>query len=99
MLAEHPFLVLDTKHFPREWKYRLLGALDNLDEQMDGLLINSENFQALQLLQTRYHEQVKCVYIDPPYNTGEDEFPCIRTTSKSSCLAMLMYDGYCCRRP
>src|SRR5690606_10320909 len=34
-----------------------------------GLLIHGDNFQALNLLQERYREQVKCVYIDPPYNT------------------------------
>ncbi|WP_211221683.1 site-specific DNA-methyltransferase [Spirosoma panaciterrae] len=32
-------------------------------------MVNSENFQALNMLQESYKEQVKCVYIDPPYNT------------------------------
>jgi len=36
-------------------------------------LIHSENFQALGLLQERYREQVKCVYIDPPYNAQSSE--------------------------
>ena len=27
------------------------------------------------LLTPRYREQVKCIYIDPPYNTGDDDFP------------------------
>ena len=68
------FLVVDTKFFSREFKYRLLSEFDNLDEVMDGVLINSENFGALNLLQNRYKEQVKTVYIDPPYNTGNDGF-------------------------
>ena len=60
----------------RKSNFRLHGAIDNLnlDESLDGLLIHGDNFQALNLLQERYREQVKCVYIDPPYNTGNDGF-------------------------
>jgi adenine-specific DNA-methyltransferase len=68
-LKANPFLVLDTKFFGQEFKDRLLASFENLDEQTDGLLIHSENFQALNLIQERYHSQVKCIYIDPPYNT------------------------------
>ena len=69
-LKENPYLVLDTKFFTAAFKNALLKSIDNIDEQCDGLLINSENFQALELLQEKYREQVKCIYIDPPYNTG-----------------------------
>ncbi|MFH0957155.1 MAG: site-specific DNA-methyltransferase [Pseudomonadota bacterium] len=67
-------LVLDTQFFDEAFKARLIAAIENLDEQCDGLLIHSENFQALNLLQKRYRQQVKCIYIDPPYNTGGDGF-------------------------
>ncbi len=66
------FLMVDTKFFPIDFKQRLLTKIENFDEQCDGVLIHSENFQALNLLQQRYKEQVKCVYIDPPYNTEQD---------------------------
>lgn len=69
-LKENPFLVVDTKFFGPDFKHKLLTSMDNIDEQCDGLLINSENFQALELLQEKYKEQIKCIYIDPPYNTG-----------------------------
>jgi adenine-specific DNA-methyltransferase len=49
-LKAHPTLVLDTRHFERDFVDRLLGSFDNLDEMTDGLLIRSENFQALNLL-------------------------------------------------
>ena len=62
-------LVIDTKHFTAEFKDRLIASIDNLDEQTNGLLIHSENFQALNLLQEKYKEQVSGIYIDPPYNT------------------------------
>ncbi len=76
-LKANPFLVLDTRHFDRALIDRLLAALSDagpLDEQMDGLLVHGENFQALNLLQTRYQGQVQCVYIDPPYNTDSKDF-------------------------
>jgi adenine-specific DNA-methyltransferase len=73
-LKANPFLVLDTLFFSHGFKDRLLASIEDLDEQTDGLLIESENFQALNLLQERYREQVKCIYIDPPYNTGGDGF-------------------------
>jgi adenine-specific DNA-methyltransferase len=72
-LKSHPYLVLDTDFFPPKFKDRLLSTFDNLDEVTGGLMVKSENWQALNLLQERYREQVKCIYIDPPYNTGSDE--------------------------
>lgn len=72
-LKENPFLVLDTKFFTAEFKNTLLASIDHIDEQCDGLLINSENFQALELLQEKYKEQVNCIYIDPPYNAKSSE--------------------------
>ena len=69
-LKEHPYLMADTALFDAAFKQALLAAVDNLDDSLDGLLIHGDNFQALNLLQERYREQVKCVYIDPPYNTG-----------------------------
>ncbi len=72
-LKEHPFLVLDTKFFDREFKDRLLTSFDDLDEATGGIMIKSENWQALNLIQEKYREKVKCIYIDPPYNTGNDD--------------------------
>lgn len=73
-LEENPHLVLDTAFFNNDFKHRLLESMADIDAQCDGLLVNSENFQVLELLQEKYQEQVKCVYIDPPYNTGGDDF-------------------------
>lgn len=36
------------------------------------LIIEGENLAVLKLLSNSYREQVKCIYIDPPYNTGKD---------------------------
>ncbi len=40
----------------------------------DNLIIRGNNLLALASLGKRYLGQVKCVYIDPPYNTGDDGF-------------------------
>jgi adenine-specific DNA-methyltransferase len=81
-------LVLDTRFFDDSFKARLVASIENFDEQCDGLLIHSENFQALNLLQERYREQVKCVYIDPPYNTGGDGFSYKDSYQHSSWISM-----------
>jgi len=38
----------------------------------ENLIIEGENLAVLKLLSNSYREQVKCIYIDPPYNTGND---------------------------
>ncbi len=88
-LKENPFLVLDTKFFTTDFKHKLLTFMDNIDEQCDGLLINSENYQALELLQEKYLKQVECIYIDPPYNTGDDGFSYKDGYSDSCWLTMI----------
>ena len=91
-LKANPCLVLDTRHFERDFTDRLLAALSDagpLDDQTDGLLVHGENFQALNLLQVRYRGQVQCVYIDPPYNTNGDGFVYRDSYQHSSWLSML----------
>ncbi len=72
-LQRQPTLVLDTKHFDAGFTDRLLASFDDLDGLTDGLLVHSENWQALNLLKW-YQPEVKCIYIDPPCNTGNDGF-------------------------
>ena len=38
----------------------------------ENLIIEGENLEVLKLLSTGYREKIKCIYIDPPYNTGND---------------------------
>ncbi len=40
--------------------------------ESDNLIIEGENLNVLKLLSNSYREKVKCIYIDPPYNTGND---------------------------
>ena len=91
-LEANPYLVLDTRHFAADFKDRLLEALSDagpLDEQLDGLLVHGENFQALNLLQRRYWQQVDCVYADPPYNTDSSPILYKNDLKDSSWLSLM----------
>lgn len=88
-LKEEPYLVLDTKFFSEEFKDKLFGEFDNLDEETDGVLINSENFQALGMMQEKYKEKVKAIYIDPPYNTDASKINYKNEFEHSSWLTLL----------
>ncbi len=88
-LEENKYLVLDTCFFSEEFKERIIADIDNLDENIDGLLIHGDNFQALNLMQEKYKEQVQCVYIDPPYNTKNRDFNYKDNYKHSSWLAMM----------
>lgn len=68
-LCQNQNLIIDTKHFPNTFTYALLDSIPDLDEQTNGLMINGDNFHALELLQEKYHEAIPFIYIDPPYNT------------------------------
>lgn len=51
----------------------------DIDESVDfdnkkNLFIEAENLEALKILQKSYAGKVKMIYIDPPYNTGQDSF-------------------------
>ncbi|MEA1955908.1 MAG: site-specific DNA-methyltransferase [Campylobacterota bacterium] len=88
-LKEEKYLVLDTKNFDMKFKYKLLSEFDNLDDEIDGVLINSENFGALNLLQDRYKEKVQSIYIDPPYNTNASEIIYMNGYKHSSWMSLL----------
>lgn len=88
-LKSNDKLLVDTKFFDAEFKYTLLSIFDDIDAQTDGVMINSDNFQALNLLQDRFKEQVSCVHIDPPYNTATSGFLYKNSYAHSSWLSMM----------
>lgn len=64
---EYKFLPIDTKYF-KDLEIEILSLFENIDEELDGRLIHSENYQALNTLKEKYKEKVQCIYIDPPFN-------------------------------
>ena len=82
-------LVIDTKHFNPLFKDKIISSIDNLDEETNGILINSENFQALNLLNEKYKEKIQSIYIDPPYNADSSEILYKNGYKHSSWLSLI----------
>lgn len=78
----------DFEKYKFEWKgkskcYRIAGKRSTgtlrpcVDESVDfentkNMYIEGDNLEVLKLLQSSYYNKVKMIYIDPPYNTGND---------------------------
>ncbi|MEJ1410755.1 MAG: site-specific DNA-methyltransferase, partial [Candidatus Sedimenticola sp. (ex Thyasira tokunagai)] len=90
-LTSHKNLIIDTALFDMEFQAELLSLLNDLDDQCDGILIHSDNFQALNLIRDKYREQTKCIYLDPPYNTAVSSIP-YKNDYKHSSWGTLMHD-------
>ena len=59
----------------KEVPLRLLEPVSDLsrgDAESGNLIVQGDNLHALKALLPRYAGQVKCIYIDPPYNTGNE---------------------------
>jgi len=91
--TEYKKLPLDTKYFSPAFKDNLLEKLtehNNLDEFLDGLLIKSENWQALNTILPKYKEQIQTIYIDPPFNKEQDADYLYNVKYKDSTWASLL---------
>lgn len=51
---------------------------DNLEDKSEthsgNMVIHGDNLEALKALMPRYEGKIKCIYIDPPYNTGNEKW-------------------------
>ncbi|MCQ2265863.1 MAG: site-specific DNA-methyltransferase, partial [Bacteroidales bacterium] len=56
-----PFKTLDKKY--------TFGA-----EKSENKIIHGDNLEALKALLPEYEGRIKCIYIDPPYNTGNENW-------------------------
>lgn len=91
--TEYKKLPLDTKYFSPSFKDILLEKLSehkDLNEILDGLLIKSENWQALNTILEKYKEQIQTIYIDPPFNKEQDADYLYNVKYKDSTWASLL---------
>lgn len=88
-LKKNKDLILDTAYFPEQWKDIMFSEKYNIDSITNGILLHSENFQALRTIHAKFSGMIKCIYIDPPYNTGQDEFVYKDNYKSSSWLSMI----------
>jgi len=88
-LAEkYKHLPIDTKYF-KDLELEILSQFDDLDKSLDGWLIKSENYQALNTILPKFKEKVQTIYIDPPFNTNSSPIIYINRYKDSSWLAMM----------
>jgi adenine-specific DNA-methyltransferase len=88
-LSDSPFLMIDTSLFADEFNYRLIAEVGDLETFSNGLLIHGENFQGLKFLGKTFEERIKCVYLDPPYNTDVSAIPYKNNYRHSSWASMM----------
>lgn len=86
---KYRYLPLDTKHFSKATKYKFLSSFEDLESVLNGELIKADNFQALNSLMPKYQGKVDLIYIDPPYNTGNDGFIYADNFNHASWLSMI----------
>lgn len=65
---EVPFRVLE-----RQYSFDEMGKHTE-DNGSDNMIIHGDNLEVLKALLPQYEGRVKCIYIDPPYNTGEEKW-------------------------
>lgn len=88
-IIENKYLIVDTKFFDEEFKEKLIASIKFIDENCDGLMIHSDNYQALNLLQKKYDKNIDVVYGDPPYNAKSSEILYKNSFKHSSWLSFM----------
>ena len=57
-----------------EKELRLNTSLSKNIDTTENLVLKGDNLDSLKILKSHYSGKIKCIYIDPPYNTDKDEF-------------------------
>lgn len=86
---KYKHLPIDTKYF-KDLELEILSLFEDLDNQLDGWLIKSENYQALNTILPKFKEKVQTIYIDPPFNLDSSDQFLYRTNYKDANWATLL---------
>jgi len=87
--GEFRHLPIDTKYF-KDLELEILALFDDLDKSLDGWLIKSENYQALNTILPKFREKVQAIYIDPPFNLDSSDQFLYSTNYKDANWATLL---------
>jgi adenine-specific DNA-methyltransferase len=88
LAKQYQSLPIDTQYF-KDLEPEILSLFDNLNNALDGWLIKSENYQALNTLLPKFKEKVQTIYIDPPFNLDSSDQFLYRTNYKDANWATL----------
>lgn len=86
-LSANRHLVVDTQFF--DDPIRFCAQIDELNGKLDGIMIHGENHHIHSLVAESLRQSVKAVYLDPPYNTGDDGFAYKDAYRHSSWMTMM----------
>mgnify|MGYP003587244131 CR=1 FL=1 len=89
LAGKYEHLPIDTKYF-KDLELEILNRFDDLDKSLDGWLIKSENYQALNTILPKFKEEVQTIYIDPPFNLDSSDQFMYRTNYKDANWATLL---------
>jgi adenine specific DNA methylase Mod len=89
LVKKYEHLPIDTKYF-KNLEFEILSRFDDLDKSLDGWLIKSENYQALNTILPKFKEKVQTIYIDPPFNLDSSDQFMYRTNYKNANWATLL---------
>lgn len=79
-----PKVFTNIKRYTKDGEKSITEFKDN-----DNLLIKGNNLLALSSILKRYEGRIKCIYIDPPFNTGNDSFHYNDSFTRSSWLTFM----------
>jgi adenine-specific DNA-methyltransferase len=83
------YRMVDSSLFEVGFAQRVQANLDDINSELGGVVINSDNFQALNLIKECYRESVDFTYIDPPYNTVHSKIAYKNQFEHSSWLSLI----------
>jgi adenine specific DNA methylase Mod len=86
---KYKHLPIDTKYF-KDIEVDILELFNNLDEELDGWLIKSENYQALNTILPKFKEKFQTIYIDPPFNKEQEADYLYKVGYKDSTWATML---------
>ena len=89
LAKKYEHLPIDTKYL-KDLELEILSLFDDLDNSLDGWLIKSENYQALNTILPKFKEKVQTIYIDPPFNLDSSDQFLYRTNYKDANWATLL---------
>ncbi|MEM5872228.1 MAG: DNA methyltransferase, partial [Candidatus Aenigmatarchaeota archaeon] len=89
LAKKYKHLPIDTKYF-KDLELEILSLFEDLDKSLDGWLIKSENYQALNTILSKFKEKVQTIYIDPPFNLDSSDQFLYRTNYKDANWATLL---------
>jgi DNA modification methylase len=86
---QHPMLPVDTRHMGDAFvtELRIRGVLNK--DTIQGVLVQGDNMDAMRVLLPEFRETARCIYLDPPYNTGTSGFLYRDRYGRSSWLSMM----------